>query len=50
LQREQDELDRKQVAEELAKEDERKEKEALAHENLRLLRESSLKQDVEVAA
>lgn len=49
-QREQDEIDRKEVAEELAKEDERKEQEALANANLRLLRESSLKQDVEVMA
>ena len=38
------------MAEELAKEDERKEQEVLANANLRLLRESSLKQDVEVMA
>ena len=48
--REQDEIVRKEVAEELAKEDERKEQEALANANLQLLRESSLKQDVEVMA
>lgn len=38
------------MAEELAKEDECREREALADANLRLLRESSLKQDVEVIA